>query len=414
MKASAVICELNPLHSGHAYLLADMRSAVGPTGCVICIQSGAFVQRGTPAVADPYVRAEMALAAGADLVLELPFPWSAASAEAFATAGVYIAHALGVDTLTFGSETGDLARLTAAAKAASSPPLPETYATLCHSGMGTTAAYREALRTHMSMEIPDDFPSSNDLLGIAYLRALEHLRNESEGASTVPTPRVVLRRGAAYREATLTADSYPSATALRGLIHAAAEDPVALASILDGTMPAPCLDILLRAVETDGAPCREDALLSAAQVLFRLSSPDHLAGFAELGGGLAAHLVSSALESATASDFFATARTKQYTDARLRRGMLFALAGVTAEDLSATPEYTVLLGATPRGRAYLAERRKAATALPIVTKPADAPLGRQRELSERADALFTLCMSTPRPAGTLFRRSPVIFAENTT
>ncbi len=408
MSASAVICELNPLHSGHAYLLSNMREAIGPDGCIISIQSGAFVQRGTPAIADPYVRAEMALAAGADLVLELPFPWSAASAESFAAAGVRLAHALGAETLTFGSETGDLSLLSAAAKAVSDPRLPETYATLCRRGMGTTAAYREALRTHLPADIPTNFPASNDLLGIAYLCALDRLCAEGADSSCLPFPRVILRRGAAYREETLTEDAFPSATALRSLIHAAAEDPLALATILEGTMPTPCLDILLRAVEAGDAPCREDSLLSAAHVLFRLGSPDDLARFAELGGGLAAHLVGCARSSGTASDFFAAARTKQYTDARLRRALLFALMGVTDTDLSAAPSYTVLLGATPRGRAYLAGRRKACATIPVVTKPADAPLGRQRTLAERTDALFTLCMPVPRPVGALFRRSPVI------
>ena len=80
MDATGVICEFNPFHNGHGYLLSRMREQVGEDGCVICLMSGRFVQRGEAALADPYLRAEMALAGGADLVLELPFPWSAGSA----------------------------------------------------------------------------------------------------------------------------------------------------------------------------------------------------------------------------------------------------------------------------------------------------------------------------------------------
>ena len=84
MRVSGVICEFNPFHNGHAYLLSRMREQVGEDGCVVCVMSGRFVQRGEAALADPYLRAETALAGGADLVVELPFPWSCAGAEHFA------------------------------------------------------------------------------------------------------------------------------------------------------------------------------------------------------------------------------------------------------------------------------------------------------------------------------------------
>ena len=42
---------------------------------VVCIMSGNFVQRGSLAIADKYLRAEAAVRSGANLVVELPFPW---------------------------------------------------------------------------------------------------------------------------------------------------------------------------------------------------------------------------------------------------------------------------------------------------------------------------------------------------
>ena len=86
--------------------------------------------------------------------------------------------------------------------------------------------------------------------------------------------------------------------------------------------------------------------------------------------------------------------------------------GVTDGDLKATPTYATLLAANTRGCAFLKEWRKANKDAPdgflVVTKPADAPVGRQRELSEQADALFTLCYPTPKAAGELMRKSPII------
>ena len=62
-----IICEFDPLHSGHARLLSHAR-AMG-ADAVICAMSGNFVQRGEFAVVNKLSRAEMALRGGADLVL---------------------------------------------------------------------------------------------------------------------------------------------------------------------------------------------------------------------------------------------------------------------------------------------------------------------------------------------------------
>lgn len=409
MRASGVICEFNPFHSGHAYLLSRMRELVGGDGCVICLMSGRFVQRGEAAIADPYARAEAALSGGADLVLELPFPHSAGSAEFFASAGVGILTRLGAESLVFGSESGDLTLLTAAAAAVDSPLFGGTYADMCNAGMGTATAYAEAVRWVCSTPLPKGFPDSNELLGIAYLRALKKART---AYGTAPEAHTITRLGAGYNTDTLTEGEYPSATALRALVREAACDPVALEAILDGTMPAGSLDTLLRAIRDGEAPLSGERLLSFCHALYRIKSPADFEDCAELGGGLASHICRRAREAATPEKFFTSLRTRQYTDAHLRRALLFGALEVTDADLRAAPAYTTLLAANERGCAFLKAFRKAHKDDPsgfcVVTKPADAPAGRQRELSELADALFTLCYPTPRAAGEHMRRSPVI------
>ena len=80
-----MICEWNPLHTGHVRLIreAKQRGAEG----IVCVMSGNTVQRGELAVTDRYLRAEAAIRCGADLVLELPFPFCSGSAESFAKGG---------------------------------------------------------------------------------------------------------------------------------------------------------------------------------------------------------------------------------------------------------------------------------------------------------------------------------------
>ena len=409
MQAIGVICEFNPFHNGHGYLLARMREQVGKDGCVVCLMSGRFVQRGEPAIADPYLRARMALAGGSDLVLELPFPYAAGSAEFFASAGVGILTRVGVDHIAFGSESGDMSLLIAAAEVVDSPAFKSTYADVCNAGMGTAAAYSEALRRVCKAPLPNGFPSSNDLLGIAYLSAL---RREAAHGNSAPVPYVVTRMGSGYREDTLTEGAYPSATALRAVIREAACDPIALEAILDGTMPPDALTVFLDGIGREQAPIDGDRLLPFYHALYRLKTAAELEHLAEWGGGLGGHVCRHAGSAASGEAFFSSLRTKYYTDARLRRALLFGVLGVTDGDLRAIPAYTTLLAANARGCAYLKEWRKAnkdaSDGFTVVTKPADAPKGRQKDLTDRADALFTLCYPAPMNAGALMTRTPFI------
>lgn len=67
MTVTGIIAEFNPFHNGHKYLLETVE------GLKIIAMSGNFMQRGEPALIDKWIRSEMALKNGADIVVELPF-----------------------------------------------------------------------------------------------------------------------------------------------------------------------------------------------------------------------------------------------------------------------------------------------------------------------------------------------------
>ena len=99
-----IICEFNPFHYGHRYLIREARKAF-PGQPVICVTSGNYVQRGEPAFYDKMTRTEMALLGGADMVLELPTYYAAATAEKFAFGACRILASTGlVSSLVFGME----------------------------------------------------------------------------------------------------------------------------------------------------------------------------------------------------------------------------------------------------------------------------------------------------------------------
>ena len=80
---AGIIAEYNPFHRGHAWQIQEVRRRLGADTAVVACMSGNFVQRGDFAILAKHPRAEAALAGGVDLVLELPTPWSAATAERF-------------------------------------------------------------------------------------------------------------------------------------------------------------------------------------------------------------------------------------------------------------------------------------------------------------------------------------------
>ena len=102
MKVTGIIAEYNPFHNGHAYQIQEARKMTG-ADYIVVVMSGDFTQRGIPAIIDKYSRTEMALKAGADLVIELPLYYASGSAEFFANGAISILDKLGViDSLLFG------------------------------------------------------------------------------------------------------------------------------------------------------------------------------------------------------------------------------------------------------------------------------------------------------------------------
>ena len=105
-----IVSEYNPFHNGHLYQLQKSKKLVNPDYSV-CIMSGNFSQRGGPSLVDKWSRAEMAIKAGFDMVIELPTVYSVSSAENFAEGAIKIWSGFQDVTLSFGSEVGSMAVL---------------------------------------------------------------------------------------------------------------------------------------------------------------------------------------------------------------------------------------------------------------------------------------------------------------
>ena len=396
MKTVGIICECNPYHGGHQYLIEKARAS--GADAIICVMSGNFVQRGEAAVLSPHARAEILVRSGADAVVELPFPYAVASAEFFGYAGVEILERLGVDEVWFGSETGDLNILSRYAEVAESAEFQAAYAKATEGEGGTASAYFSLLA---QMVGESHACAPNDILAISYLRAIR-----KQGADIKPV--TIKRKGSGYAESALEAGKFPSATALRrtwfesGLNAAAAH------------LPTACAEITAREAAEDRAP----ATLQNAQALvlgmLALTPQKELEGYAGLGGGLAGRICDAAKKAENLTEFWVLCATKKYPDARIRRGVLAALLRVSDADLRAPVSYVRLLAANEQGRAFLASARKSGS-LPVITRQTDLPespaAARQFELESASATLYAKCLPRATTAEEQLRRPPVILTQ---
>ena len=392
MKTSAVICELNPLHYGHVYIFEKARDNAD---CVIAIMSGNFVQRAEPAIIDKYARAEMALSAGADLVLELPFPWCAASAEYFAKAGTHIAAALAADSLTFGVNVADTDVLWRFAEFLNTSEAQIEIQRLSNDSEPSTgiATIREkCLKSKFGDVSSEILHSPNDILAVEYLRQI--LKNVyslkpyiHKRVSTQDNPNFL---GATGIRTLLHTDELPRAKQhVPDYVYKKLSDAL---STGDCAFPEKFSEIAFNSLRTNKAPQKENV--------------------AEGNGGLLSRICNAANKAASTDEMLELAKTKKYTNARIRRVLLYYLLQITPDMLKDTPRVATVLAANETGCACLSAQRKS-DAITLLTKPANYRLldeytRFQYEHTQRADRLYTLCRQTIVPADYYLKKSPYI------
>lgn len=367
MTVAGIAAEYNPFHNGHLLHIEKTREALGADTPIVCCMSGDFVQRGEAAVYAKYARAEAAARCGADLVFELPLPWSVASAEGFARGAVGLLGSLGVVThLSFGSECGEIPPLEALAFALLDPGTDRQIQTELQSGVSYAAARQRALAKSVG-ELSTILDTPNNILAVEYIRALYNLRMDM-------TPVTVGRFGAAHDGQ--GEGEYRSASELRAGLGAGKDTsefvPEAAAAVFDRERELGRGPVLMTALE----PMLLSRLRMLGQEAFN-AVPDASEG---LGNRLAA----AAHEEAGWDAVLAAAKSKRYALARIRRMALCAALGVRAGMASGIPPYARLLAATERGRGLLREISNR-TRIPVVTKPATV-----HALSKEALEVYTL------------------------
>ena len=394
MNFVGIITEYDPFHNGHAAQLAMLR-ARGAQTIAVCMSSGAVQRGGVPLLPEP-VRVQAALQAGADLVVALPGPYASAGAEDFAAAGVHLLGALGCDTLAFGAETPDAARLLEATRLLDQAALqPELRRRLAQGQ--TFAAARAAALQAVLPGGGELLRSPNNILGIEYCKAL--LRQKSN-MQPCPLPRLGAGHGA---QAPGRAGQIQIASA--SFLRAAVQKN-GMAG-MEAYVPCEAKE-LYRDAAARGLLLSPQRFSTALLALLRSRRAEELAAVRGCSEGIENRLRAAIRTADSAETLYGQMKTKRYPHARLRRLALDAALGVRAGALPPLPPFLHVLGA----------RRAALGRLQQARLPASTSLARlERALPDQGEVFrlyqafvdfSALCRETPQPMGLACTQKPVL------
>lgn len=366
MTAAGIVAEFNPLHLGHEYLLHSVRKQIKEDAAIICVMSGDYVQRGEPALFSKFCRAEAAVAAGADLVLELPLPWSISSAERFATGAISVLHQIGVSKLFFGSECGDADRLRTIAELLLSEDVNQKIMLLLHEEKNISyAAAREKVLYSILGE-SDVLRHSNDILGVEYIKAVLKLQSGI-------TPVAIRRIGAGHNSQEIS--EILSASAIRKRMQSD--------QAIDGFLPNGAMKIYQSEIENRFHPVFPEDFDALLMARLRFLDENDFEQIDDAGFGLG-RAIFRAIHDFSEMDEVYQLSSKRYTASRIRRICLKAALGCPAKMEQEFPPYARILAANRKGCAFLAEKRELAESY-LISKPASV-----RKLSEEAQRVFAL------------------------
>lgn len=387
MKTVAIICEYNPFHTGHEYQINKIRDNFGDNTRIIAIMSGNFMQRGDLAIIDKAIRARHAVECGANLVLEFPFPYSMSSAEIFAKSGLKIVDSLKiVDTLVFGSESGDIHQLTEFAEKACAKEYKNQVADMLKSDNYANIGYPKicelAYKAVWKKDYEKNVLSPNNILGIEYIKAIKELNSSIQ-------PYTIKRVGAGYSENNIRDTKFQSATAIRQVIKSNFN------SALD-FIPEILKNAFTKDCENGYMICEAERLASAVISHFRTNPTCNQ--IHDTDGGLYNRLYKQSFNTNTITELTALAGTKKYTTARIKRAIWYSFFGVTSSIMKELPYYTQVLALDSVGQAILKDIKKR-TDFPILTKPSATKsmpntAKRQKDFSDMADSVFQLTKPT--------------------
>ena len=343
-----IIAEYNPFHNGHLYQIEEAKKQTGAE-YVVAVISGNFTQRGDTALCNKWVKTQMALESGVDLVIELPTIYSISSAENFAEGAIKILDSLKiVDTLCFGTETSDFAALNNIANILYNEP--KEYVAILNHELGKGISYPKARENAVMMYINDIkryaniLSGPNNILAIEYLKALRKLKSDIK-------PFSIQRKKVYYNDDKIV-DEFASSTAIRKFVEREQYEDIRK------VMPTNAYMLLREEIKRGnyvlGIAKYEKEILYA----LRKMSVKEIAEIPDVTEGLEYSIKNAANSCNNLPDLINIIKTKRYTQTRIQRILLYVLLGITKKDMTVAKKivpYSRVLGVSNKGRELLSD-----------------------------------------------------------
>lgn len=393
MYISSVICEYNPFHNGHKYLLDRINDLKATHK--IAIMSGNFTQRGDASILSKWDRARIAVMAGINLVIELPLPYAVSTAEKFAEGSIYILNQLHcVDNIVFGSECGDISILKSIANELITNKFSELIKKYISQGI-TFAKARELALNEVNPNMSEIIKTPNNILGIEYLKALNKYNSDI-------TPYTITRKNVSHNS-TKAKDNYASASYIRKLI-------------LEGDtsffdyIPQLSYDIINNALSEHTAP----TILHNAEraILYRLRNMtlEEISKLPDISEGIENRIYKAVQKAKSLDELYNIVKTKRYSHARIRRIILSAFLGILKEYTQISPQYIRVLAFDKKGTEIL-KIISEKSSLPIITKltkfNGSNIANKLINLENKADDIYSLCMPQVQESGLAFHKGVI-------
>jgi len=358
LKVLGIIAEYNPFHNGHFYHLSESKKRSGAESC-IAVMSGNFMQRGDPAMLSKWERAKIAVDCGIDLVFELPFVFACNNAEYFAKGAVQILNGIScVDAISFGSESGDIEKLTQAAHAITheTDEFKSRMKESLGKGNSFPKARAEAVRLTAGAEAAEILEQPNNILAVEYIRAL--LRTNS-----AIVPMTIERKGQGYHSTELAAD-FASASGIRNSLLEHCD-----VGKIKEYVPEACFSDIKRVGADINQKYNNLFLLLCAKILSE--SEEDLEEIFSAGEGLGYKMKKAVRDSQNIEGLISGIKSKRYTRTRIQRLLTHALLGFKGADfkdiLDQGLNYARVLAFNDRGAALLKKIKETEPQIPVLT-----------------------------------------------
>lgn len=339
MESVGIIAEYNPFHNGHLYHLTKIKEK-HPNAVIVLVMSGNFTQRGDVSIIDKWKKTQIALKAGIDLVIELPFPFATQSADYFSYGSITLLEKLKVDKVIFGSESDNIKDLEIIADTQiNNPDFDKLVKIYSKFGKNYPTALSLAVKDLTNQEIT----APNDLLGISYVKVLKQ-----NNYKIIPE---TIKRTNSYHEEELN-ESISSATAIRKALNNN-ED-------IKTQVPEITLDYL-----TDLHTIEEYFPL----LKYKIITEKDLSIYNTVDEGIDQKLKKEIINATSYQDLINRIKSKRYTYNKLSRMLIHILCNFTKEKKEQFKDisYIRLLGFSDKGRKYLNTIKKDLD-IPLISK----------------------------------------------